>query len=106
MHRKLFYAFNFLLLAVFIAAMFVDYNKPWRKYQAEYFRRSAQALDERAAQTKDPQEAAKLHADARSLRSQPIMIRQIIIRDLNRFDRCTTCHVGMDPYANPTLKTP
>src|SRR5581483_6274261 len=106
MHRKLFYAFNFLLLAVFIASLIVDYNKDWRKYQNEYFIRSARELDLQAEQSKDPEQAKRLRADARALRSQPIMIRQIIVKDLGRFDRCVTCHVGMDEFANPTLKTP
>ena len=35
MNRKLFYLFNFLLLAAFIAAYAVDYCAEWRDYQNE-----------------------------------------------------------------------
>src|SRR5579859_2382937 len=106
MHRNLFYAFNFGLLGIFIVSMIVDYNKPWRKYQSDFFKRAAQAYDAQAAQAKDPELAKSLRAQAQGMRAQPIMIRQIIVKDLGRFDRCITCHVGMDEFANPTLKTP
>lgn len=106
MHRKLFYLFNFGMLAVFVAALVIDHNREWRTYQQEYFRRSAHALEAQAAQTKDPAQAEKLLDEAKAQLAQPIIIRQIIVRDLGRYDRCVTCHVGMDDFTNPTLKTP
>lgn len=105
MQRKLFYIFNFLLLAVFVAAMIKDYDKDWRKYQSEYFERTAADLEKQAS-TVAPDEAKRLLAQAREARHQPIFIRQIIVKDLGRVDRCITCHVGMDEYANPTMTTP
>src|SRR3989338_9136147 len=38
------------------------------------------------------------------MRRSPMEIKQIISVDLGRFDRCVTCHVGMDEYTNTTLK--
>jgi len=105
MQKKLFYLFNFLMLAGFVAALAVDYHKDWRKYQAEYYRRTAGVLEAKAMQSSDPAEAAKLKAQARKMRSMPIQIRQIIAKDLGRVDRCITCHVGMDEFVNPTLTT-
>ena len=61
-------------------------------------------LDKQAAAEKDPKKAADIKAAARRMRHSPMEIKQIIVADLGRFDRCVTCHVGMDEYTNPTLK--
>src|SRR5208282_4259216 len=106
MHRKLFYAFNLLLLVVFVAALIKDYDKTWRTYQKEYYERTAADLEKQAAQVKDPAQAKRLLAQASDMRHQPIIIHQIIAKDLGRVDRCITCHVGMDEYSNPTQLTP
>lgn len=105
MLRKLFYAFNFLLLGTFLAALLMDHRTEWRGYQAEYFRKTAAALENRSSQAKDPEEARRLRAQARRLRRQPLQIRQIIAKDLGRADRCVTCHAGMDEFINPTMLT-
>lgn len=105
MNRKLFYAFNILCLAVFVAALVVDFDKDWRGYQREYFLKTAASLEARAREA-EPQQALALRAQARQMRGQWTQVRQIIARDLGRVDRCITCHVGMDEFANPTLKTP
>ncbi|MBI4051361.1 MAG: cytochrome c, partial [Elusimicrobia bacterium] len=75
--RKLFYFFNFSLLAVFIAAVVTDHNREWKKYQRAYYRKTAQ--------------------------KRPLEIKQILVKDLNRVDRCITCHVAMDEFTNPSL---
>jgi|GEM_PF-772552 len=109
-YRKLFYAANFLLLAAFGWALFVDYatdwQHNWRHYQATYYKMAGDELDRQANEEKDPKRAADLHDQAKAMRNSPLMIRQIIVDDLGRYDRCTTCHVAMDEYTNPTLKTP
>ncbi len=103
--RKLFYLFNALLLASFLVALYIDHDTEWRKYQKEFFRAQSAKLEERAASAKSPEEAKALRDQAKGLRDQPVMIRQIIVKDLDAVDRCITCHVGMDEFANPTLKT-
>jgi mono/diheme cytochrome c family protein len=105
-YRKLFYAANFLMLVVFIWALVVDNNAEWKTYQSKYYQMSADNLLKQAADEKDPKKADGLRVQAKAMRNSPLMIRQIIVGDLNRFDRCTTCHVAMDEYTNPTLKTP
>ncbi|MBI3547687.1 MAG: c-type cytochrome [Elusimicrobia bacterium] len=106
MHRKLFVAFNVLLVAAFVWSLAVDYKKDWRDIQAEYFKKTAAAYAEKAKSAKDPKEAETFNQLSKAALREPIMIRQIIAKDLNRIDRCITCHVGMDEFVNPTLTTP
>lgn len=105
-YRKLFYASNFLMLAVFVWALAKDNNAEWKTYQKNYYRMTAESLEKQAAGEKDPKKAADLKALADKTRHLPLEIKQIIVGDLGRYDRCITCHVGMDEYTNPTLKTP
>ncbi len=105
-YRKLFYLSNFLMLAVFVWALVVDNNAEWKTYQSKYYQMSADLLQKQAEGEKDPKKADGLRAQAKAMRNSPLVIRQIIVGDLDRFDRCTTCHVAMDEYTNPTLKTP
>ncbi|MBI5247077.1 MAG: c-type cytochrome [Elusimicrobia bacterium] len=103
-YRKAFIVSNALLLGVFIWAFAKDFLAPWRPYQAKYYEMAGEVLDKQAASEKDPKKAADLKAAAYKVRHSPMEIKQIIVGDLGRFDRCVTCHVGMDEYTNPTLK--
>ncbi len=105
-YRKLFYASNFLLLGFFAWAFLKDYNAEWKTYQSKYYEMTAQDLEKQAAAAKDPKKAEDLRAEAKKVRRSPLEIKQIISNDLGRYDRCITCHVGMDEYTNPTMKTP
>ncbi|MDE2511223.1 MAG: c-type cytochrome [Elusimicrobia bacterium] len=105
-YRKLFYVANFLMLGVFIWALAADNKAEWKDYQSKYFQMTADNLEKQASAEKDPKKAADLRALAKKTRNSPLEIRQIIVGDLGRYDRCTTCHVAMDEYTNPTLKTP
>jgi len=105
-YRKAFYLSNFLMLGVFIWALAADNKAEWKDYQSTYFKMAAENFDKQAAAEKDPAKAAVFRDQASKARRMPLEIRQIIVGDLNRFDRCTTCHVAMDEYTNPTLKTP
>ncbi len=103
-YRKAFIVSNALMLAAFVWAFAKDFNAPWRPYQKKYYQMSADVLEKKAADEKDPKKADVLKAEARKMRHSPMEIKQIISSDLGRFDRCVTCHVGMDEYTNPTLK--
>jgi cytochrome c551/c552 len=105
-YRKLFYIANFLMLGVFVWALVADNNAEWKTYQSKYFQMTADNLEKQAGAETDPKKASDLRALAKKTRNSPLEIRQIIVGDLNRFDRCTTCHVAMDEYTNPTMKTP
>ncbi|MDE2489580.1 MAG: c-type cytochrome [Elusimicrobia bacterium] len=105
-YRKLFYVLNFLLLGVFVWAVVKDNDAEWKTYQRTYYEKMATYLDAQAGQQKDPAQAAKLRAQADEYRRHPLAIKQIITDGLGRYDRCITCHVGMDEYENPGMTTP
>jgi len=101
--RHWFYLLNIGALAVFAWAVLADYNREWKKYQREYYRRTAQGLEKKLAQTSDPDGRKRLQAEIRSWRRRGLGTKQIIVKDLGRVDRCITCHVGMDEFTNPSL---
>lgn len=105
-YRKLFYAANILLLAVFVWALVKDNAAEWKDYQKAYYKMSAEAYEKQAASEKDPKKKESLTALAQQMRHAPVEIKQIIVNDLGRYDRCVSCHVAMDEYTNPTLRTP
>lgn len=105
-YRKLFYAANLLVLGVLFWALAADNRAEWKDYQSKYYRMTAARLEGQAAAEKDQKKAADLRALARKTREAPLEIKQIIVADLGRYDRCTTCHVAMDEYTNPALTTP
>ncbi len=101
--RRLFYLLNFGMLAAFAWAYRKDYDAEWKRYQKAYYVKTAEALERQAQSVQDPEQAEAFRAEAKSWRRRPLEIKQIIAKDFRRFDRCITCHVGMDEYANPTL---
>ena len=104
MYRKLFLLLNFGMAASFGWAYWLSHNAEWKKYQKEYYRKSAEAASKAGAAAKDPSQAKAFEDDAESWRRRPLEIKQIISKDLGRIDRCISCHVGMDEYSNPTLR--
>jgi len=74
MKRLLFLVFTALLTVLFVVAMWRDTNREWTSYQRAF--RKTLAKDERRGVTGG--------------------IKQIIVADLDRVDRCTTCHVAID----------
>ena len=103
-YRKAFIASNALLLAAFVWAFAKDFNAEWKPYQKKYYQMAADEMDKQAAAEKDEKKAAELKLAAKKMRRSPLEVKQIISVDLGRFDRCVTCHVGMDEYTNTTLK--
>jgi mono/diheme cytochrome c family protein len=103
-YRKSFIIANFLLVVTFAWAFLKDFSAEWKPYQRTYYKMAAESLDKKASAEKDPKKAEDLRAEAKKFRHMPLEIKQVIVGDLNRFDRCVTCHVGMDEYTNPTLK--
>lgn len=89
MYRKLFIFGNFAVFLLFLVAVWKDYNREWKPFQRAYNK-----LDLSEAQTPDRR---------KEIKSRPLEIKQLILTDLDRVDRCITCHVGMDSFTNPTL---
>lgn len=74
MKRVLFLIFTALLAAVFFVALGQDANREWTKYQRQFLK----TLEK---------------GERRGLTGG---IRQTLVKDLNRVDRCTTCHLAID----------
>ena len=74
MRRLLFVILSGLLTLLFFIAMWQDTNREWTHYQQKFFRTLAK--DER--------------------RGLSGGIKQTIVTDLHRVDRCTTCHLAID----------
>lgn len=77
-----FIALGTLVSILVIVGYYKDQFRDWKTYQQEYVK----AEIERAT---TPQQ--KLLAE-----HTPIKIRQIVVPELNRVDRCTTCHLATD----------
>lgn len=81
MTYKLFALFGLVLIVLFGITGFKDNDREWKKYQTEFKR-----LEYQKAVT--PEEKAAIKSDTE--------IKQLQIHDINRADRCITCHAGYD----------
>lgn len=104
--RKYFYIGNFLILGLFIAAALQDADREWKGYQKEFVRLEVERLEGELGEAKDPKRREELERQIEGVKATPVMIRQVMADDLKRYDRCVTCHMGMDPISNPSLTTP
>ena len=85
--QQLFFALSFVALALILAAAWQANTPTWKTYQRSFLQIEAQG--EPSAVTK----AAVL--------ATPPEIHQVMLTGLQRVDRCTTCHLGVD---DPTMK--
>jgi mono/diheme cytochrome c family protein len=83
--RKFYGWFTFLGLVVGVLVVTGYYKDEFRDWKA-YQRKFIQGEMRRAATAKQKAQAARI----------PMEIRQIILPDLNRVDRCTTCHLAVE----------
>src|SRR6516162_8952224 len=90
MDRRLpqfFFALSMIALALILAAVWQAGHPSWKQYQREFHRLESQG---------EPNAAAKSAVLETSLD-----IRQDLLAGLQRVDRCTTCHLGVE---DPTMK--
>jgi cbb3-type cytochrome oxidase cytochrome c subunit len=83
--RKFYGWFTFLGLllgGLVVLAYYKDEYREWKNYQRDFVR-------EEVRRATTPQQ--KAHAE-----STPLGVRQILLPELNRVDRCTTCHLGVE----------
>jgi len=103
--RHLFIVGNALLLVVFLAVVVKDYSREWKKYQKEFYQREKDRLHGELQKNVSADRQEALERELRVMRGQRLSIKQIMQTEFNRYDRCTTCHLGMDPNLNPRLTT-
>ena len=84
MKRLLFLLGTALLTALFVAAFWEDSTREWTHYQSQF--------------AKTLQKAERQHVSGG--------IKQLIISDFHRVDRCTTCHVAIDKPQLALAKQP
>jgi mono/diheme cytochrome c family protein len=84
---EFFFALSLIALALILAAVWQAGTPAWKDRQREFLRLEAQG---------EPNEAAKS-----AVLNTPLVIRQVLLPGLQRVDRCTTCHLGVE---DPTMK--
>jgi mono/diheme cytochrome c family protein len=77
-----FTALGLLVGALVIVAYYKDQHRQWKVYQNEYIQQEISR-----ASTPQQKELAE---------RTPVQIRQILLPQLNRVDRCTTCHLAVE----------
>ncbi len=85
--QQLFFALSFLALALILAAEWQANTPSWKTYQRNYLQLEAQG---------EPNAVAKA-----AVLATPPEVHQVILPGLQRVDRCTTCHLGVE---DPTMK--
>src|SRR5208283_1556907 len=90
MERRLpqfFFALSLIVLALMLGAIWQAATPVWKTYQQEFYRLEAVG---------EPNAAAKS-----DVVNAALVIRQDLLPGLQRVDRCTTCHLGVE---DPTMK--
>jgi hypothetical protein len=82
-----FFALSLLVLALLVAAIWQAGAPSWKTSQAEFLRLEAQ---------NEPNAASK-----NAVLATPLEVKQIVLPGLQRVDRCTTCHLGVE---DPAMK--
>jgi mono/diheme cytochrome c family protein len=85
--QQLFFALSLVALALILAAAWQANTPTWKTYQKNFLQLEAQG---------EPNAVAKA-----AVLATPPQIHQTLLPGLQRVDRCTTCHLGVD---DPTMK--
>src|ERR1019366_1359318 len=85
--QQLFFALSFLALALILAAAWQANTPSWKTYQRSFLQLEAQG---------EPNAITKA-----AVLATPPEIHQVLLPGLQRVDRCTTCHLGVE---DPTMK--
>jgi mono/diheme cytochrome c family protein len=85
--QQLFFALSLVALALILAAAWQANTPSWKIYQKNFLQLEAQG---------EPNAVAKA-----AVLATPPQVHQTLLPGLQRVDRCTTCHLGVD---DPTMK--
>lgn len=85
--QQLFFVLSLLALVLIVAAAWQANTPSWKTYQHKFLQLEAQG---------EPNAAAKA-----AVLSTPPQVHQTLLPGLQRVDRCTTCHLGVE---DPTMK--
>src|ERR1035441_6832795 len=84
---QLFFALSLIALGLMLAVVWQASAPAWKTYQREFHRQESVG---------EPNALAK-----NAMLTTPLDIRQVLLPGLQRVDRCTTCHLGVE---DPTMK--
>ncbi len=84
--QQIFFGLSILALVLILAAAWKSNTPSWKTYQHNYLQLEAQG---------EPNAVAKA-----AVLATPPAIHQVMLTGLQRVDRCTTCHLGVD---DPTM---
>ncbi|MHB1960662.1 MAG: c-type cytochrome [Acidobacteriaceae bacterium] len=85
--QQLFFALSLLALVLILVAEWQASTPSWKPYQRKFLQLEAQ---------EEPNAASKA-----AVLATPLAINQVVLPGLQRVDRCTTCHLGVE---DPTMK--
>jgi mono/diheme cytochrome c family protein len=85
--QQLFFVLSILALALILAAAWQANTPSWKTYQRSFYQLEAQG---------EPNAVTKA-----AVLATPPEIHQVMLTGLQRVDRCTTCHLGVE---DPTMK--
>lgn len=100
--RNLFFLGNFLSLFLFLIVLYQDHFREWKPYQSQYRKLEIESLQKRMS-AGDEKAKEALADELKAAKKRPHEVRQILLSDLRRVDRCATCHQGYDSIVNPAL---
>jgi mono/diheme cytochrome c family protein len=103
--RHLFLWGNILLFLLFGAVLMQDQVRGWKDYQKEFKKLELERTKAMVAAATTDEEKARAAEELKAAQRMPMEIRQLVVPDFDAVDRCTTCHLGYDPLANPTMAT-
>src|SRR5664280_3845572 len=84
--QQIFFGLSVLALVLILAAAYKSNTPSWKTYQHNFMQLEAQG---------EPNAVAKA-----AVLSTPPAVHQVMLTGLQRVDRCTTCHLGVD---DPTM---
>jgi len=100
--KNLFLWGNISIFILMIAAIVKDSFHQWESYQKSYYKMEIAQIQGKLAQATTDDEKQRLAKELKYWKSRPVEIKQFILPDLDRVDRCVTCHTGYDPLTNAT----
>ncbi len=100
--KNLFFLGNFLALALFLVVLYQDFFREWKPYQAEYKKRQIESIKKKM-EAVDEKGKEAFTDELKAVKRRSPEVKQILLTDLHRVDRCVTCHQGHDSLVNPSL---
>ncbi|MBI3015436.1 MAG: c-type cytochrome [Candidatus Tectomicrobia bacterium] len=95
--RDFFFGLFGLAVLLGLGAVIWQHNqRPWVRYQREFYAQKEKLLIEAKNKARDVRETERLDREIEKIRATSPQVQQIALSHLNWADRCTTCHLGIE----------